>query len=168
MSIDPNATENSPQYDAILDADERADVEAGAATTVQDADVVHITGNAGDVHARMVNVENGGVARATSEALTLNIRNGGVGMAAANTFDALLENSGVGMVAARTATIKNGRVAMMMAGRVELTDGARVLFDLRAGLIAGALAGAVFGAIYTAVGWMLRRQRTESTAPRPR
>ncbi len=156
MSIDSNTVENSPQYDAFLDADVREDTAAGVSSTAREADVVHITGNAGDVHARMVNVENGGVARATSEALTLNIRNGGVGFAAANTFDALLENSGAGMIVARSATLKGGRVAMVMAGKVELSDGARVLFDMRAGLIAGVLAGGVFGAIYTAVRWMLR------------
>jgi len=155
MSIDPNAVENSPEYDALLDADVREDA-AGVASTTREADVVRITGNAGDVHARMVNVENGGVARATSEALTLNIRNGGVGLAAANTFDALLENSGVGMVAARAATLKGGRTAFVLAGKVQLNEGARVLFDVRAGIIAGVLAGAVFGVIYGAARWMLK------------
>jgi hypothetical protein len=149
MTIDPQATENSPQYDAVLDSDERVDAPTNV-STAQDADVVHITGNAGDVHARIVTVENGGVARATSEALTLNVRNGGVGAAAANTFDALLENSGVGAVAARSVTIKGGRVAMMAAGSVTLSEGARVLFDMRAGVLAGLVAGLVLGATYVA------------------
>jgi len=148
MVIDPDTAENSPQYDAVLDADERVDIDAATKATVQDADTVHITGNAGDVHARMVTVTNGGVARATSEALTLNVRNGGVGAAAAGSFDALLENSGVGAVAARSATIKGGRVAVMAAGSVTLSEGARVLFDMRAGAVAGLVTGIVLGAAY--------------------
>lgn len=154
MSNETTLPETASEYDALLDADVRDEAQLPPVAPVQ-ADTVNITGNAGDVRARLVNVTNGGIAQVRAEALTVTLKNSGIGAAAAQTFDATLENSVIGALAARRVETKGGSIAVLAAGKVELKDNARVLFDLRAGALAGVVAGSLFGVIYGVMRFLL-------------
>jgi hypothetical protein len=156
MSVETTIPETASEYDALLDEDVRDEAQLPPVAPVQ-ADTVNITGNAGDVQARLVNVDHGGIAQVRAEALTVTVKNSGIGAAAAGTFDATLENSGIGALAARKAEIKGGSIAVLAAAQVELKDNARVMFDLRAGALAGVVAGSLFGIIYGVMRLLLGR-----------
>ncbi len=124
------------------------------------ADTVNLSGGAvTNVHARIVNVDHAGVARLQGDAITVTLKNSGLGAAAADVFDGTFEQSAVGALAARKANITGGTVTMLAAGRVELHGDARVLFDLRAGVLTGLLAGGIFSAVYTAWRLLMGRKR---------
>ncbi len=147
--------ENNPFGASVLESTEASDVDDGNALGQPKpdpirADTVNLTGNAGEVHARIVNVDRGAIARLQGEAVTVTLKNSGIGAAAADVFDATLEQSGIGAVAARKAKLKGGSISVLAAYNVELEDGAKVYFDLRAGALAGVIVGGMLSAVYGA------------------
>jgi hypothetical protein len=108
-----------------------------------EADTVTVTGQVNEVRARVVNVDKGGIARLQAEEVTITLKNGGIGAVAAKSLTATLEGSGIGAIAARKAEVKGGAISMLAATNVELKDGAKVYFDLRAGALAGVIAGSL-------------------------
>lgn len=120
---------------------------AQATTESVKADTVNLTGNAGSVQARLVNLNNGGIGALKGEAVTVTVSNGGIGAMAANTADIhMAESGGVGAMAAREVTFGEGST-VVVAAAVKMNGNPKIMFDLRAGLLMGVVAGGVFAAI---------------------
>ena len=113
---------------------------------IASADTVNLTGRVGAVQAREIHVERGGIGRAEAEAMTVSVTQGGIGAVAARHADITVEQGGIGALAAEEATIHDAPIAALAATKVNLSGNARVLFDLRAGIVAGLIAGVLLGA----------------------
>jgi hypothetical protein len=121
--------------------------DAVAKPTPVEADTVNVSGAVSEVRARVVNVERGGISMLRAEDLTTTLKNSGIGAAAVGSLNATLENSGIGALAARKAEVKGGAISVLAAANVELKDGAKVYFDLRAGALAGLIMGVVIATL---------------------
>lgn len=124
-------------------ADEPVAEKAPAAPDVT-ADTVNITGNANVVTAQMVTCTNGAIGAVKSETLTMHVENGAVGGVQAQHVTLSAENSAVGGVLAQDVTVNQGQLVFVLAKNI--SGSARILFDVRAGLLAGVACGLVVSA----------------------
>jgi hypothetical protein len=119
--------------------------EAKTEETVR-ADTVHINGGVAQVQARVVNVQQGGIGRASGDALTVTLTQGGIGAMVSRQADVTVNNGGIGAIAAQDATVHNAVISVLAATRVKLEGNTRVLIDLRAGLLFGVIVGVMLSA----------------------
>ncbi len=94
----------------------------------------------------------GGVAFVAGGDLSIHNGGGNLFMAGGNLT---VENGGGALFVSRTAQVRHGFVAVLLTGRIELTEGSRVLITPAVAAIFGASAGLVLGLLR----WGLRRGR---------
>jgi hypothetical protein len=70
-------------------------------------------------------------------------------------------------MAARQAEVRDTAVSVLAAVRVNLSGNARVLFDVRAGLVFGVVAGGLLGVSNLVLQLVLRKKTTHVSARAP-
>jgi|GEM_PF-2625592 len=126
------------------------------------ADTVNLSGTVNDVQARQINVDRGGIGRAQGGTMTVSVSQGGIGALSARYADVTIARGGIGALAAQEANVHDTSVAALAANKVILSGNARVLFDLRAGVLTGLIAGAVLGALNVGRRWRVSMHRDET------
>ena len=93
------------------------------------------------ITARNVSVADSAVGTVKGESVKVNLENGVIGAVVATKVKAEVTNGAIGAVVAQSATLKGSQISILVAGQVR--GDARILFDMRAGLVAGLAAGLV-------------------------
>ena len=102
------------------------------------------------IKARNVSVKDSAVGTVKGESVRVNLENGVIGAVVATKVKAEVTNGAIGAVVAQTATLKESQISILVAGQVR--GDARILFDMRAGLVAGLAAGLVMVAFKLIMG----------------
>ncbi|MCL4506580.1 MAG: hypothetical protein M1434_06315 [Chloroflexi bacterium] len=102
------------------------------------------------IKARNVSVKDSAVGTVRGESVKVNLENGVIGAVVAAKVKAGVTNGAIGAVFAQSATVKESQISILVAGQVR--GDARILFDMRAGLVAGLAAGLVMVAFKLIMG----------------
>ena len=124
------------------------------------ADTVNLTGNANQVEARLVNVDHGNIGQAKAETMTITLTNGSIGAMAAKHTEVMVKDGGIGAMAAQQADVRDTVVSVLAAAKVNLSGNARVLVDMRAGMVFGV----IVGTLLSLSNLVLRRQAKRALA----
>jgi hypothetical protein len=117
------------------------------------ADALHLSGQVAEITAQVVEVSQGGVGQIKSETATVTVKQGGIGAVIAQTANIEVTEGGVGAVLGNEINVSNSSISFALAGKIN--GDAKIMIDLRAGLIAGIAIGAVLSAFQL----LLKRRR---------
>jgi hypothetical protein len=95
----------------------------------------------GTLTAQNVSIKDSAVGSIKGDSVTARIENGVIGAVVASRVDVTVTNGALGAVVAQGVTVKDSNVNILIAGQV--SGNARILFDMRAGLLTGLAAGLV-------------------------
>ncbi len=121
------------------------------------ADAVNLTGNVNQVEARWITVDHGGIGQAKAEAMTVTVTHGGIGAIAAKQADITVKEGGIGAMAAQQADVRDTVISVLAAAKVNLSGNARVLVDMRAGMVFGAIVGTMLSVSNLVLRWKAKR-----------
>lgn len=122
--------------------------------TVQ-GEVVNVTSPVQQVIANTVNLTNSGAGAVKGERVTVSVNQGGIGAVLAQQAEVSVTGGAVGVVMGQDVKLSNATVSLAMARQI--SGDAKILFDMRAGLVMGLVIGAVI-AVLKALAPALKRR----------
>ncbi len=102
--------------------------------------MVDHTGSVQQIVAQTVNLSNGGAGVVKGEQVTVHVTEGGIGAVQAQKADIEVKEGGIGAALAQDLTVKNSFIGFAAARTI--SGDAKIIFDMRAGLVAGLTIGA--------------------------
>jgi len=98
-----------------------------------------------ELTAESVNITAGGAGVVKGQQVTITLKDGGIGAVMAQKVEAKVQDGGIGAVMAQEVTANETTIAIALAGNI--SGAAKIMVDMRAGLVAGLAIGVVLAAL---------------------
>jgi len=98
-----------------------------------------------ELTAESVNITAGGAGVVKGRQVAITLKDGGIGAVMAQKVEAKVQDGGIGAVMAQELTANETTIAVALAGNI--SGAAKIMVDMRAGLVAGLAIGVVLAAL---------------------
>ena len=98
-----------------------------------------------ELTAENVTITNGGAGTVKGQQVSVTLTNGGIGAVIAQKAEVKVKDGGIGAAMSQELTANETSIAVALAGNI--SGNARIMVDMRAGLVAGLAVGVVLAAL---------------------